>query len=138
MVEVLNNLISNAVKYTKQGEVLVKARDFGGFIEVSVADTGNGIAKEDIPKLGQKFYRVTNYIKSKDSDDFDIVRPGGTGLGLYVSFNLIKKMGGDIRVESEVGKGSKFVFTLPKYLYQKESFVKSNSSDMFERLGLKR
>ncbi|KKP92746.1 MAG: Response regulator receiver, partial [candidate division WS6 bacterium GW2011_GWC1_36_11] len=48
----------------------------------------------------------------------EIVRPGGTGLGLFVTFNLIRKMGGDVRVESEVGKGSKFIFVLPRYKAQ--------------------
>ena len=105
-------------------------------VQVSVVDTGEGISEEDIKNLGKKFYRATNYIESDESDDFDIVRPGGTGLGLYVTFNLIGKMGGDIRVESELGKGSKFIFTLPKYAGQKVEKVESN--DMFERLGLKK
>ena len=138
VIEVLNNLISNAVKYTPEGSVKVIAKDFGSMVQVVIADTGEGISKEDMANLGQKFYRVTNYIKSKDSDNFDIVRPGGTGLGLYVTFNLIKKMGGEIKVESEVGKGSKFIFTLPKFVGQKSKMAHNESNDMFERLGLKK
>jgi signal transduction histidine kinase len=138
VVEVLNNLISNAVKYTDMGSVTVSSTYNEAEVEITVADTGKGISKEDLPKLGQKFYRVSNYTESSDGGRIDIVRPGGTGLGLFVTFNLIRKMGGDIRVESELGKGSKFIFTLPRYNGQKDGFHKAQSNDMFEKLGLKK
>lgn len=105
------------------------------FVKVSVVDTGKGIAKEEIPKLGQKFHRIDNYLESNES--LDIVRPGGTGLGLYVTFKLVELMGGKIWVESELGVGSKFIFTLPIYKGQTNGKVDSSSNDMFERLGLK-
>lgn len=138
VVEVLNNLVSNGVKYTDTGSVTVSSTYNEAEVEITVADTGKGISKEDLPKLGQKFYRVSNYTESSDSGRVDIVRPGGTGLGLFVTFNLIRKMGGDVRVESELGKGSKFIFTLPRYNGQKDGFHKTQSNDMFEKLGLKK
>ncbi len=138
VVEVLNNLVSNGVKYTDTGSVTVSSTYNEAEVEITIADTGKGIAKEDLPKLGQKFYRVSNYTESSDSGRVDIVRPGGTGLGLFVTFNLIRKMGGDVRVESELGKGSKFIFTLPRYNGQKDGFHKTQSNDMFEKLGLKK
>ena len=138
VVEILNNLISNAVKYTNQGSVKVKTENKDDFIKISVIDTGRGISKEDITKLGSKFYRASTYIESKDSDNFDIVRPGGTGLGLYVTFNLVKKMGGDIYVESKLGKGSNFTFTLPVYTNQNGNQDENHDSkDRFIKAGLK-
>ena len=138
VAEILNNLISNAIKYTNEGSVTVSG-NFNNFdVEISVADTGVGISKENLSKLGQKFYRVSNYTGVGILNKVDIVRPGGTGLGLFVTFNLIKKMGGTIRVESELGKGSKFVFTLPRYNGQRNDSNSTESDDMFEKLGLKK
>jgi signal transduction histidine kinase len=136
VVEVLSNLIDNAVKYTPKGSVTVTTEDDGIYTKISIIDTGLGMTEEDMKYLGKKFFRTGNYTQSELSDDIDIVRPGGTGLGLYVTFNLIRKMGGEIHVESEVGKGSNFTFTLPKYNGQ-ESTPISDSKDMFRRLGLR-
>ena len=129
VIEVLNNLISNAVKYTDKGRIDVQARRIGENIEIIVKDTGKGIPKEDFPKLGSKFYRTNNYLGS------DIVRPGGTGLGLYIIFGLARLMGGDIKVESELGKGSVFTFTVPVYTNQK--LDNTDTMDRFTKLGLK-
>lgn len=137
VVEILNNLIDNAVKYTQKGSVTVRTTNEDNYVRISVIDTGPGMTEEDISRIGSKFFRTGNYIQSDQSDDFDIVRPGGTGLGLYVTFNLVRKMGGEIHVESELGKGSNFTFTLPKYNGQKSKGIES-SKDMFDRLGLKR
>jgi signal transduction histidine kinase len=137
-VEVLNNLIGNAVKYTEKGSVNIYADSIGDSVKISIMDTGRGISKEEIANLGTKFFRTKTYIESEDSDEFNIVRPGGTGLGLYVSFNLIKKMGGQVGVSSELGKGSIFSFTLPKYTNQVIDNTHKDSNDMFARLGLKK
>lgn len=134
VMEVLNNLISNAIKYTEKGSVTVRGERDGDYVKVSVKDTGKGIPKEELKRLGSKFHRVENYIE--DGQGLDIVRPGGTGLGLYVVFNLVRLMGGEINVESELRKGSTFSFTLPIYKGQKESNVSEDSKNMFEKLGL--
>lgn len=130
VVEILNNLISNAIKYTQKGNVTVSTKYDDNFVTVSIQDTGKGIPRENLPKLGEKFYRVDNYLGS------EIVRPGGTGLGLYVTLGLVRLMGGDIWVESEIGKGSTFSFTLP--IYKGQKIGSSDSRNMFEKLGLKK
>ncbi|PKN02645.1 hypothetical protein CVU76_01235 [Candidatus Dojkabacteria bacterium HGW-Dojkabacteria-1] len=130
VVEILNNLISNAIKYTQEGAVTVSTKYDENFVTVTIQDTGKGIPKENLPKLGEKFYRIDNYLGS------EIVRPGGTGLGLYVTFGLVRLMGGDIWVESEIDKGSTFTFTLP--VYKGQEIGSSDSSNMFEKLGLKK
>lgn len=130
VAEVLNNLISNAIKYTDKGNISVIAHTQGDYIVVSIKDTGKGISQEDMKQLGEKFYRVDNYLES------EIVRPGGTGLGLYVTFGLVKLMGGKIEVESTQGVGSKFTFTLPKYTGQQVEVL--GTVNRFEKLGLKR
>jgi signal transduction histidine kinase len=135
-VEVLNNLISNGIKYTEQGSVTIVTEYDDKYVKIIVEDTGKGISEEEIPKLGHKFHRIGNYIQS--SENREIVRPGGTGLGLYVSFNLVALMGGKMWVESELGKGSKFIFTLPVFKNQIESDSNNTSNNMFERLGLKK
>ncbi|MGI5897813.1 MAG: ATP-binding protein [Candidatus Dojkabacteria bacterium] len=136
-VEVLNNLIDNAIKYTEQGEVEVNTQFDDEFVTVNVIDTGQGIPEEDIPKLGQKFFRINNYVESSKDDKVDIIRPGGSGLGLYVAFNLIEKMNGKISVQSEVGKGSVFSFSLPRFKGE-QAEKKESSKNMFERLNLVR
>jgi PAS domain S-box-containing protein len=89
--EILNNLVDNAIKYTKQGSVAVDIRGDLNTITVSIADSGIGIPPEDVPHLFQKFYRIDN------SDTREI---GGTGLGLYICRRLIEANSGHIWVES--------------------------------------
>jgi signal transduction histidine kinase len=104
--EILVNLVSNAVKYTQSGGVLVKAYRDDKFVRVDVKDTGRGIKDEDIKKLFTKFGRL-------ESNFSNVAEEGGTGLGLYITKSLVEKMGGAIGVESEgLGKGSIFWFTL--------------------------
>ena len=138
VIEILNNLLDNAIKYTKKGSVTIKTEYDKQNVTVSVEDTGQGIPKDDLSKLGTKFYRVDNYIEGKNWDPVDIVRPGGTGLGLYVTFSLVKLMKGKIWVKSKLGKGSRFMFTLPIYKGQNEKKSKKISLNMFERMGLKK
>lgn len=114
--QVIDNLLSNAVKYTKEGEIKVTFADEGSNVKVSVTDTGEGIQKEDIPNLGKKFFRINNYLPSAGKiGERNIVRSGGTGIGLYVVFQLMAAMNGKIVVESEFGKGSTFSFIIPKF-----------------------
>lgn len=103
--EILNNLIGNALKFTDKGQITVFARKSGNFLNISVADSGIGIAKQDQPKLFTKFSQI-----SADR----LVRPLGTGLGLYISREFVRKLGGDLWLEySEVDRGSIFTFSLP-------------------------
>lgn len=103
--QVIINLVNNAINYTSEGEVLVRARETDSEVLVEVVDTGCGIPVDDLPKVFQDFFRGSN-VSSK-----------GTGLGLSISRRIIEAHGGRIWVESpcpETGKGSKFSFTLPK------------------------
>lgn len=134
--EIMDNLLNNAIKYTEEGSVIVQTLHTRDHVQVNVIDSGVGIPDKEIPKLGTKFHRVSNYIKG--SDEFKIVRPGGTGLGLYVVFALIEQMGGKIWVKSDLGKGTTFSFTLPVYTGQKEDVVDSKTKDMYKKFGFKK
>lgn len=111
--EIVDNFVSNAVKYTESGGVTIKVEEKDGYGWMHVIDTGVGIAESDLHRLGKKFYRAKKY-KGLDVGQ-GVVRPGGTGLGLYVSFALAKLMDGDYEVESVEHKGSRFSFKLPIY-----------------------
>jgi PAS domain S-box-containing protein len=102
--EVLNNLIGNAIKYTEQGEIKVFMEPQDTFVIVSIADTGRGIPPESIQQLFTKFYRVESELTSGSK---------GTGLGLFVCKTIIEAHGGKIGVESVLGKGSVFTFSVP-------------------------
>jgi signal transduction histidine kinase/ActR/RegA family two-component response regulator len=102
--QVLSNLISNAIKFTERGRVVLRAEWIGGALAFSVRDTGIGISMEAMPRLFSKFTQV---------DDSNTRRFGGTGLGLAISRELAQMMDGDIEVESHEGAGSTFRVTLP-------------------------
>ncbi|MEZ0227839.1 MAG: ATP-binding protein, partial [Planctomycetota bacterium] len=99
----LRNLVENAIKYSDQGEVKVIARLDGEKVLLTVADTGIGIPRADLPRIFERFYRVE---KSRSREG------GGTGLGLAIVKHIAQQEGGAISVESEVGKGSRFTLTL--------------------------
>jgi signal transduction histidine kinase len=101
--QVLDNLISNAVKYVNQGRVWVDISPTSGGVELSVGDTGPGIAPEHLPNLFDRFYR-TDKARSRDS--------GGTGLGLAIVKSILDAHAVDIRVQSDLGIGTRFSFTL--------------------------
>lgn len=102
---VLNNLIGNAIRHTpSQGEVRVHARRTGLGVEVTVSDTGEGIRKEDLPHIFESFYRGE---KSRNRIT------GGAGLGLAISRGIVEAHGGELKVESDAGRGSRFTFNLP-------------------------
>ncbi|OGG18776.1 hypothetical protein A3D78_02050 [Candidatus Gottesmanbacteria bacterium RIFCSPHIGHO2_02_FULL_39_14] len=103
--QVLTNLVTNAITYTPVGEsITVSVYRKDSFLEISVKDTGIGIPTEAIPKLFTKFFRVSSVLEQGSK---------GTGLGLFISKSIIAMHGGEINVESEVGKGSNFHFTIP-------------------------
>lgn len=103
--QVVTNFITNAVKYSPEGkEVVITTLDTGKGLKVSVQDFGIGISKDMHQKIFQRFYRVSG-------EDSGYV--SGIGLGLYIAIEIIKKHGGTIGVESELGKGAVFYFELP-------------------------
>jgi signal transduction histidine kinase len=105
--QILFNLLSNACKFTKDGEVKLQARRMsngGHFIELSVSDTGIGMTVEQQSKLFEEF---------SQADKATAQRFGGTGLGLAITRELARTMGGDVTVASEPGKGSVFTVRLP-------------------------
>jgi signal transduction histidine kinase len=102
---IIQNLIDNAVKYTKKGSISVTVNEKGKQVILSVADTGIGIASEVIPKLFQKFFRDEHLVKEIK----------GTGMGLYIARLFIEEHGGKIWVESDgEDKGSTFYISLPR------------------------
>ena len=104
LTQVLINLVGNAIKFTDAGEIAIKAEANNGSFHVSVRDTGPGISAADQAKLFQEFQQADNAITKKK---------GGTGLGLAISKRIIEMHGGKIWVESQVGQGSTFAFSLP-------------------------
>jgi signal transduction histidine kinase len=103
--QVLHNLLENAVAHTsKGGSISVAATELDGWVEISVADTGEGIPAADLPNIFERFYRV---------DKSRARVTGGSGLGLTIAKRLIEAHGGQITVESKPGRGTCFSFTLP-------------------------
>ncbi|GHU79247.1 PAS domain-containing sensor histidine kinase [Clostridia bacterium] len=107
--EILQNLLGNAEKYTDKGEITLKAEETEKNIEISVIDTGIGIAKADREKIFEKFYRA---------EDFHTRKSEGIGLGLYIVKKLAKKLEAEITLESRPGFGSTFTLKLPKHQSQ--------------------
>ncbi|MBD3363227.1 hypothetical protein GF362_05895 [Candidatus Dojkabacteria bacterium] len=136
--EIIDNFLSNAVKYTKEGSVTIKAEEKGSSVQFSIIDTGYGMTDEQIERLGTKFYRVKQHVNDDKQRLYNVVRPGGTGLGLYVTFNLVKLHGGKVEVESEEGKGSTFKFTIPKYIGQESEVDDAKSKDLLQEYRKKR
>ncbi len=109
--QILINLFSNAAKFTDEGSIKVTAKAEGSFVRISVKDSGPGISAKDQEKLFQAFSQV----------DASATRAtGGSGLGLSISKELVTMHSGEIGLNSEIGKGSKFYFTLPFFETKKE------------------
>ncbi len=98
---VLANLVVNAIRYTRQGEIRISAEPRGHYVAVSVSDTGGGIPQEYLPHIFDKFVQVPG------------AATGGAGLGLAISRLIVERHGGQISAQSELGHGSTFTFTLP-------------------------
>lgn len=109
LAEILMNLAGNSLKFTpKGGKVTITAKKNDSTVEVSVADTGVGISKENMTRLFAKFGRIESSYATAGQ-----AASTGTGLGLWISKNYIEKMGGKIWVNSALGKGTTFTFSLP-------------------------
>ncbi len=104
LTQILTNLVSNAVKFTEQGAIVISLCVSGGWMELTVSDTGIGIREEDLHKLFTTNCRI---------EDAKTNERGGMGLGLAISKNLTQLLGGTITVTSIFGKGSAFVVSLP-------------------------
>lgn len=104
LYQVVINLLSNAIKFTPKGHIILKAAKNKNAVTVSVIDTGIGIAVADQEKVFGKFQQVGDTLTDK---------PKGTGLGLAISKQIVEENNGKIWVESELGKGSNFSFTIP-------------------------
>jgi signal transduction histidine kinase len=104
LTQVLMNLVSNAIKFTDAGSVSIRARLEDGSLQVSVTDTGVGVAPEDQARIFEEFQQV---------DASSTRKKGGTGLGLAIAKRIVELHGGRIWVESTPGQGSTFAFTLP-------------------------
>ncbi|MFA6386175.1 MAG: HAMP domain-containing sensor histidine kinase [Candidatus Paceibacterota bacterium] len=102
--QVLINIIGNAVKYTKKGEVIVRTYEEKGRLYIRCSDTGIGMSEEEREKLFEKFYRIRN-------EETKEIR--GTGLGLWITAQIIKQMNGILSVESIKGVGSHFIVSFP-------------------------
>lgn len=103
--QVVHNLVSNAIKFTaKGGEVLLRVFETGPTLKFVVSDTGIGIAPEDLPHVFDRFYQASNAEK---------IGAGGSGIGLSLTRELVRAMGGEITVSSTPGKGTAFTVTLP-------------------------
>ena len=106
VAQILGNLITNGLRHTMSGgSITLSATAEEGFVEISVADTGTGIAQEDLPFIFERFWRGE---KSRSRSS------GGSGLGLSIAKQLVELHGGSIGVESALGEGSRFWFTLPQ------------------------
>jgi signal transduction histidine kinase len=104
IAQVLLNLVGNAIKFTDSGEVRIDVAAEKGEFVISVSDTGPGIPPADLENIFEEFRQAEGSLAQ---------RKGGTGLGLAIAKKIVELHGGKIWVESEVGKGSKFTFTLP-------------------------
>lgn len=105
IIQVIINLLANAVKYTDNGgEIRISIRKYGNGAELTISDTGIGIAKEDLPNIFEHLYR-TDKSRSRDT--------GGSGIGLSVAKAIVDAHGGSMAVKSEVGRGSEFTVALP-------------------------
>jgi signal transduction histidine kinase/CheY-like chemotaxis protein len=106
IIQVLNNLIGNAIKFAKSGAIRVRVSQNDGQLECLVSDSGRGIAQEDLPNVFSKFQQFGSVADPENK---------GTGLGLAISKEIIQLHGGEISVKSEIDRGSTFAFTLPVY-----------------------
>jgi signal transduction histidine kinase len=105
--QILINLVGNALRYTPEGSITLRAWAESERVWISVEDTGKGINAEDLPHVFERFWRAD---RSRDRNS------GGTGIGLAISRRLVELQKGTIEVESEVGKGSTFRFSLPIFV----------------------
>ena len=120
VIQVLVNLLSNAIKYChpKHGEIVINAYKLNDELQVNVIDNGPGIKTEEIELVFDKFYQIKHQTRKK---------PTGSGLGLAICKNIIHMHGGKIWVQPESAGGTRFAFTLPLVLEQKDTTQEQSS-----------
>ena len=106
-IQVVINILSNAAKFTYEGDITIRAKSSGDFVLISVSDKGMGISKDNLNKVFEKFKQVGDTLTDK---------PKGTGLGLPICKQIVEHYGGNIWAESKEGEGSTFYFTAPRYV----------------------
>lgn len=129
IIQVITNLVGNAIKFTSKGAIKISAQEKDREVECAVSDTGIGIAKEDLSKLFGKFQQISRVPGPGDK---------GTGLGLSIAKGIVELHSGKIWAESEPGKGTSVIFTLPKYT--SEDILKERLGDKIReasRIGTK-
>ena len=117
LIQILYNLIGNALKFTRQGKITISARQEGAWLRISITDTGIGIPADRLENIFQPFEQADGSI----SREF-----GGVGIGLSITKNLVKLHGGEIEVQSVEGLGSCFSFTIPTTGEQKDADVSAS------------
>jgi len=115
--QIVLNLLSNAAKFTHQGSITLTVRQEGENLHIAVSDTGIGIKSESLPHIFKEF---------EQADTTTTRKYGGTGLGLTISRNLARLLGGDLNVESEFGKGSTFTLVIPVHYQRDVSHLESS------------
>ncbi len=101
---VIENLLDNAIKYTDKGKITIELKKIGNQVQISVSDSGVGIQKKHYPRMFEKFFRSPEVVKMETE---------GSGLGLFITKNIIEAHGGKIWFESQLNKGTTFYFTIP-------------------------
>ncbi|MDR0974868.1 MAG: response regulator [Ruminococcus sp.] len=124
--QILNNLLSNAFKYTAEGEVKLSAKMNGLNIVFTVSDTGQGLSPESVEKLGEAYTRFNENAN---------VSVEGTGLGMNITRKLIDKMGGTLKVSSELGKGSVFTVTLPQEYSDNKKLIGKEAAEKLQNFS---
>lgn len=127
-LQIMYNLLSNAIKFTPSGgKVMLRANLNGPWLHISVTDTGAGIPDEEIPFLFERFFQAKNQEHAK---------AGGSGIGLALTSELIKVMGGEIQVESKLGTGTTFLVKLPvTHLAGKDALATVHDGELKKRLS---
>lgn len=105
--EILQNFVTNALKYTEKGHITIAAQNHPDGTQFQIVDTGIGISKSDQAKIFDKFFR---------SEDYRTRQNNGTGLGLYVTLKLLRLLHGDVRLESRLNEGSTFIIFIPNVI----------------------
>lgn len=125
LIQVIINLISNAIKFTSEGSIICRVKKTNKEVIISIIDTGIGIATDDQNQVFEKFKQVGDTLTDK---------PKGTGLGLSICKQIVEYHGGRIWVESELGKGSNFSFTLPTTSVTEGELLKTDINTLIKQL----